>query len=111
MTKFEVLIAPSVISDCDGYRHLSEIYGMVLSQENPEVEIVFNQCWEFQSNLAAVLGSILTDLKDRGYNISLTLPIAMKVRRSLSRCKFLKAFEIISNSLERENIYRRATDA
>ena len=103
MTKFEVLIAPSVISDCDGYRHLSEIYGMVLSQENPEVEIVFNQCWEFQSNLAAVLGSILTDLKDRGYNISLTLPIAMKVRRSLSRCKFLKAFEIISNSLEREN--------
>ena len=103
MDSFDVILAPNILTDRDGYRHLSEIYGKVMSQENHNVRIVFDQCSEFEANLTAVLGAILTDLKERGYKIWLTLPISRKVRRDLSRCKFLKAFQTPSNSLEREN--------
>ncbi len=103
MPGFEISLAPSVHTDGDGYRHLTEIYSLAKSQPEKDIRIVFNQCSEFEANLAAVLGAILTDLKAEGYNIYLTLPIALKVRRSLSRCKFLKAFKTHSNSMEKEN--------
>ncbi len=103
MQYFDILLAPNVLTNCDGYRHLTEIYSMVRSQDNTNVRIVFNQCSEFESNLTAVLGSILTDLKEHGYKIWLTLPVSKKVRRNLSRCKFFKAFDTLSNSMEKEN--------
>lgn len=103
MDFYDVNLSSTILTDYDGYSHLSAIYGSVMSQGNQDVRIVFNQCSEFEANLTAVLGAVLTDLKNRGYGIWLTLPISRKVRRNLSRCKFLKAFQTPSNSLEREN--------
>ena len=103
MPSYDIVLASNIVTNRDGYQHLARIYGSALAQANKDIRIVFNQCSEFESNLAAVLGAILTDLKQKGFRIMLTLPVGMKVRRNLSRCKFLKAFELTSNSLEREN--------
>ena len=103
MIPYDVIIDSSVRTDYSGYSQLARIYSDVIAQNNKDVRIVFNQCPEFDSNLAAVLGSILMHLKAQGYNVQLTTPISVRVRRSLSRCKFLKAFDIPSHSMDKEN--------
>ena len=103
MPTFDILLNPSVRTDYPGYSHLSSIFNRVVSQGEKTIRIIFDQCSEFDSNLAAVLGAVLTHLKEEGYSIVLTWPFSSKVRRSLSRCKFFKAFDFLSHSMDKEN--------
>lgn len=103
MSELRILLPSFIRTDCDGYSKLAEIYGLVMKQSCTDVIIDFGACLEFESNMAAVLGSILQDLMCRGYNIFVTFPKAISVRRNLSRCKFLKAFDVKSLSMEKEN--------
>lgn len=103
MTGYSIYLPHCIKTDNAGYGYIAEIYGTVLNQSQPNIIIAFDDCVEFESNMAAVLGAVLQDLKNRGYNIYVSLPQSINVRRNLSRCKFLRAFDVQSFSMEKEN--------
>ncbi|MDE6794321.1 MAG: hypothetical protein K2J63_03340, partial [Muribaculaceae bacterium] len=99
----------AVRSNAEGFSYLIDIYDNIKSQEDREVLLVFDHCQHIDANLAAMLGSILDDLTDKGFKIQLTRPSVCQVRDSLSRNRFFRAFNPECDATDTENFieYRK----
>lgn len=104
-----IYILPRVVADKAGFEFLTELYNEILNSQETNVHINFDQCKEFDANLAAVLGAILDCMTEKGHAINVLNPKEKGVRRALSRNKFLITFDVQTNNEDRENfiVYKR----
>lgn len=96
-------------TDVHGYNFLANMYSAVLCQEDKEINIDFSYCSSVDGNLASALGATLDIFVSKGYKVWLSRPSEKKVRTVLSRNHFLKAWNVFTQSEDRENYveYRR----
>lgn len=88
---FKIKLNKEVRTDADGYLHLIDIYNRI--KKHPyDAKLAFNDCTHFDANLAAVLGSLLDELKNLSYNLWVNRPRSEQVCRCLSRNNFISAF-------------------
>lgn len=88
-------------TNIDGYEILAGMYDK-LSGKETEVFIDFSTCEVFDGNLVAALGAVFDKLLSEGYQVMLIKPKAGKVRRTLGRNGFLKAWQIMTDVQEKE---------
>lgn len=89
---YSVILSKKIHTDVVGYQHLVDIYDMINQQSDKDATLVFEECEHIDANLSAVLGSLLDDLKAKGFNLWLTPPTNAQVRDNLSRNNFFSAF-------------------
>ena len=99
----KVKIPTALKTDKAGYSFIAELYPLLVSQEDKEVTIDFSVCLDIDANLAAAIGAILDRLVDEGFQIWLNRPVDKKVRTVLSRNHFLKAWNVPTQTEDREN--------
>lgn len=109
MIMYEVILSNRICTDVQGYQHLVNVYDSIITQDDKDVTIVFDECIHFDANLSAILGSLLDDLKSQGFNLWLTNPNDCNVRDNLSRNNFFSAFNPECNREDTENFieYKR----
>lgn len=102
-------ISSRVVADKAGFEFFAEFYNGILGSQETDVYVNFDQCKEFDANLAAVLGAILDCMTENGRRMYVSNPKERGVRRALSRNKFLKAFDVQTRNEDRENfiVYRK----
>lgn len=89
---YYVSLSKNISTDTKGYQHLIDVYDNIMAQGDKDATLVFDRCVHIDANLSAMLGSLLDDLKVKGYNLWLTHPKSDKVRDNLSRNNFFSAF-------------------
>ena len=102
---FRVIVPHTVSSNKAGYEFIAGIYPTVIAQEDKEITIVFDECDSFDGNLASALGAILDTLLSCDFKIWLTRPRAKSVRKVLSRNHFLKAWDVETQIMDKEEEY------
>ena len=85
---YYVSLSKNISTDTKGYQHLIDVYDNIMAQGDKDATLVFDRCVHIDANLSAMLGSLLDDLKVKGYNLWLTHPKSDKVRDNLSRNNF-----------------------
>lgn len=103
MIMYKVILSNRICTDVQGYQHMVNVYDSIIRQDDKDVTIVFDECIHFDANLSAILGSLLDDLKSKGFNIWLTHPKDCTVRDNLSRNNFFSAFNPECNRADTEN--------
>lgn len=73
------------------------------SQEDKDLLINFSKCQQADGNIAAALGAILDKLLTEGFSIKLSNPSVKQVRKVFSRNHFFRAWEVKTQTEEREN--------
>lgn len=91
-----------VKTNAEGYEHLISLYQDLLKSDDNVVQCNFYNCVEFDANLASVLGVLLDLLVEKGKAVYITRPKGKHVRRCLARNKFLKAFDIETDTEDKE---------
>lgn len=106
---YQFILSNNISSDAAGYQHLIDVYDNLKNHGDKEVTLVFDKCEHFDTNLTAILGSLLDDLKFQGFDIWLTTPKNKQVRDNLSICNFFSAFNPNCDTKDSENFieYRR----
>ena len=92
-----------LFTDLTGYSFISSLYHSVSGQEDKELIVDFSSCQKIDGNLAAALGAVLDKLLHEGYSIRLSTPIKKRVRQAFSRNHFFRAWEVKTNTEDREN--------
>ena len=64
----DILINKNIKTDKEGYNFLINLYQRVNSQEEKDIRLDFSLCQRFDANLSAVLGAIIDELEQKGYN-------------------------------------------
>ncbi len=91
-----------VKTNAEGYEHLISLYQDLLKSDDNVVQCNFYNCVDFDANLASVLGVLLDLLVEKGKAVYITRPKGKHVRRCLARNKFLKAFDIETDTEDKE---------
>lgn len=106
---YHAILSKQICTDSIGYQHLVDVYDRINNQNDKEATLVFDECEHIDANLSAVLGSLLDDLKSRGYILWLKHPKNIQVRDNLSRNNFFSAFnpDYIAEDTENFIEYRR----
>ena len=86
-----------------GYEFIAELYLSISSQDIKDISIDFSSCSCIDGNLAAALGAIFDRLESEGFHIMLSFPRDKQVRRILSRNHFLRAWNVQTNTEDRES--------
>jgi len=93
----------SMVADKAGFEFLSDLYDKILHIDNTDIYVNFDYCKEFEANLAAALGALLSyAISEKQCNVYVNNPREKGVRRALSRNKFLRAFEVLTQIEDRE---------
>ena len=95
-------VSDIVKTNAKGYEHLISLFQELLDSDDNAVQCNFSDCVEFDANLAAVLGVLLDILVENGKNVYITKPKGKHVRRCLARNKFLSAFDIETETEDKE---------
>lgn len=100
---YRVVLSNTICTDAAGYQHLVDVYDRIKAQNDKNATLVFDSCKHIDANLSAVLGSLLDDLKSKGYILWLTHPKSTQVRDNLSRNNFFSAFNPEYHAEDTEN--------
>lgn len=88
-------------TDSIGFDFLSSLYGN-LKKCGKDIYVDFGQMTDIDGNLASVLGAVFNKLLSEGHSVSLIKPRKTSVKRSLGRIKFLEAWNVETEVLEKE---------
>ena len=89
-------------TDENGFRFLAGLYDELHSL-GQNILVNFGTCSLIDGNLAAIIGAVFDKLTSEEYNISLLSPKSQRVKQSLGRNGFFKAWKIETTVQEREN--------
>lgn len=92
-------------TDKDGFCHLGRLWNDVKDAEG-RVTFNFDQCKQIDANLAAALGAMLDRLLFSGRDPYITYPKSIGAKRALARIGFFKAFNMPTDTEEREQYIR-----
>lgn len=96
------MLLPNIIkTDINGFDFIARLYSE-LKEGSKDLTVDFSQCKEFDGNMSAALGALFDKLTSEGFTIYLTTPTEKKVRRTLSRNHFLKAWKVNTEVAEKE---------